>query len=71
MVARRRQSSQKRVRDRAAERGRAKRSAALERRIEEFGSLLNQLQKKVESQFKLTTAIQAQVDHIDAKVRGN
>jgi hypothetical protein len=69
MAARRRQSSQKRVRDRAAERVRAKRSPALERRLEELGSILDKIQRKLESQSKWTAAIQAQIDHLDAKVR--
>ena len=70
MVARRRQSSQKAVRERAAEKGRVKRDASVERRLAHLSSVLNDLQRTLELQSKRTTAIQAQMDHLDAKVRG-
>ena len=70
MVARRRQSSQKNVRERAAESGRVKLDAAVERRLTQLSSMLNDLQRTLEVQSKRTAAIQAQMDHLDAKVRG-
>jgi uncharacterized coiled-coil protein SlyX len=69
MVARRRQSSQKTVRERAAEKGRVKRDASVERRLAHLSSVLNDLQRTLELQSKRTAAIQAQMDHLDAKVR--
>ena len=69
MVARRRQSSQKAVRERAAERGRVKLDASVERRFAQMRSMLDDLQRTLEIQSKRTVAIQAQMDHLDAKVR--
>ena len=69
MVARRRQSSQKTVRERAAEKGRVKHDASVERRLAHLSSVLNDLQRTLELQSKRTAAIQAQMDHLDAKVR--
>jgi hypothetical protein len=69
MVARRRQSSQKAVRERAAEGGRVKLDASVERRLRHLSSMLADLQRTLEIQSKRTTAIQAQIDHLDAKVR--
>jgi len=69
MVARRRQSSQKHVRERAPERGRAKLDASVERRLTQLSSELTDLQRTLEVQSKRTAAIQAQIDHLDAKVR--
>ena len=68
MVARRRQSS-KVVRERATERGRAKLDASIERRLAQFGVMLHDLQRTLEAQSKRTAAIQAQIDHLDAKFR--
>ena len=70
MVARRRQSSQKAVRERAAEKGRVKLDASVERRLAQLSSMLTDLQRTLEIQSKRTAAIQAQMDHLDAKVRG-
>jgi chromosome segregation ATPase len=70
MVARRRQSSQKAVRERAAERGRVRREATVERRFAQLSSLVNDLQRTLEAQSKRTAALQAQIDHLDAKIRG-
>ena len=70
MVARRRQSSQKAVRERAAEGGRVKLDASVERRLTHLSSLLADLQQTLEIQSKRTAAIQAQMDHLDARVRG-
>ena len=69
MVAHRRQSSQKAVRERAAERGRVKLDASVERRLTQLSSMLSDLQRTLEIQTKRTAAIQAQMDHLDAKVR--
>ena len=69
MVAHRRQSSHKAVRERAAERGRVKRDASVERRLTRLSAMLSDLQRTLEIQSKRTTAIQAQMDHLDAKVR--
>lgn len=70
MVARRRQSSQKAVRERAAERGRVRREATVERRFAQLSSLVSDLQRTLEAQSKRTAALQAQIDHLDAKIRG-
>jgi BioD-like phosphotransacetylase family protein len=70
MVARRRQSSQKAVRERAAEKGRVKLDASVERRLANLSSMLTDLQRTLEIQSKRTAAIQAQMDHLDARVRG-
>ena len=70
MVARRRQSSQKVVRERAAEKGRVKLDASVERRLAQLSSMLTDLQQTLEIQSKRTAAIQAQMDHLDARVRG-
>jgi hypothetical protein len=63
MVARRRQSTQKAVR------GRVKLDASVERRLAQLSSMVNDLQRTLEVQSKRTAAIQAQMDHLDAKVR--
>ena len=70
MAARRRQSSQKAVRERAAEKGRVKLDASVERRLAQLSSMLTDLQRTLELQSKRTAAIQAQMDHLDARVRG-
>jgi hypothetical protein len=70
MVARRRQSSQKALRERAPEGSRVKLEASVERRFAHLSSLLDDLQRMLEAQSKRTTALQAQIDHLDAKVRG-
>ena len=70
MVARRRQSSQKPVREHATERGRARLDASVERRLKQLNSVLSDLQRTIEAQSKRTAAIQAQIDHLDAKLRG-
>jgi hypothetical protein len=70
MVARRRQSSQKSVRERATERGRAKIDLSVERRLAQLTSILIDVQRTLAAQSKHTAALQAQVDHLDAKVRG-
>ena len=69
MVTRRRQNSQKPVREHATERGRDKLDASVERRLAQLSSVLSDLQRTLEVQSKRTAAIQAQVDHLDAKVR--
>jgi len=69
MVTRRRQSSQKPVRERATESSRAKLDASVERRLTQLSSVLSDLQRTIEVQSKRTAAIQAQIDHLDAKVR--
>ena len=69
MVTRRRQSSQKPVRERATESGRARQDASVERRLTQLSSVLSGLQRTIELQSKRTAAIQAQIDHLDAKVR--
>jgi hypothetical protein len=69
MVTRRRQISQKPVRERATERGRDKLDASVERRLAQLSSVLSDLQRTLEVQSKRTAAIQAQVDHLDAKIR--
>ena len=71
MVARRRQSSQKVVRGRAAEKGRGKRDVSVERRFARLTSILKDLQRTLEAQSTRTAALQAQIDHLDARVRGN
>jgi hypothetical protein len=71
MTARRRQSSQKAVRERAAERSRDRLDASVERRFARLTSILNHLQQTLEAQSKRTAALQAQIDHLDARVRGN
>jgi hypothetical protein len=70
MVARRRQSSQKTVRERATERGPAKVEASVEQRFAQLTTLLTDVQRTLAVQSKRTAALQAQVDHLDAKVRG-
>jgi len=70
MVARRRQSSQKAVRQRSTDRGRAKLDASVERRFAQLSSSLQDLQRMLEAHSKRTAALQAQIDHLDAKVRG-
>jgi hypothetical protein len=70
MVVRRRQNSQKAVRERAAERGRAKHDASVERRLTQLTSIMDDLQRRLDTQSKRTAALQAQIDHLDAKVRG-
>ena len=69
MVTRRRQNSQKPVREHATERSREKLDASVERRLTQLSSVLSDLQRTLEVQSKRTTAIQAQIDHLDAKVR--
>jgi hypothetical protein len=69
MVTRRRQNSQKPIRENATERGRDKLDASVERRLAQLSSVLSDLQRTLEVQSKRTTAIQAQIDHLDAKVR--
>lgn len=69
MVTRRRQSSQKPVRGHATEGGRDKLDASVERRLTQLSSVLSDVQRTLEVQSKRTAAIQAQIDHLDAKVR--
>lgn len=70
MVARRRQSSQKAVRERAAERSRIKHDASVERRFAQLMSILDDFQRRLDVQSNRTAALQAQIDHLDAKARG-
>jgi hypothetical protein len=70
MVAPRRQSSQKAVRERSGEKGRGKVDATVERRFAHLMSVMDHLQRTVEAQSKRTAALQAQIDHLEAKVRG-
>ena len=65
-----RQTSHKVVRERAAEGSRATRGASIERRFAQLRSVVDELQRTLETQSKRTTALQAQIDHLDAKVRG-
>ena len=69
MVARRRQNPQKPVRERAAERGRVKPNASVEQPFAQLRSALNDVQRTLEIHSKRTAAIQAQMDHLEAKVR--
>jgi len=71
MAARRRQSSQNAARERASERGRGRLDASVERRFARLTSLLDTLQQTLEAQTKRTAALQAQIDHLDARLRGN
>jgi predicted transcriptional regulator len=71
MIARRRQSTQKAVRERAAERGRVKLDASVEQRFAQLSSRLNNLEQTLQAQSKRTAALQAQIDHLDARIRGN
>ena len=71
MVVRRRQSTQKAVRERAAERGRAKLDATVEQRLAQLSSRLNDLEQTLQAQSKRTAALQAHIDHLDAKIRGS
>ena len=71
MVARLRQSTQKAVQERAAERGRVKLDATVEQRLLQLGSRMNDLEQTLQAQSKRTAALQAQIDHLDAKIRGS
>jgi hypothetical protein len=70
MAARRRQSSQKAVRERATERAHAKLDPSVERRFAQLTSILTDVQRTLAAHSKRTAALQAQVDHLDARVRG-
>jgi hypothetical protein len=71
MVSRRRQSTEKGGRERASERGRGKLEASVDRRFARLDSILTNLQRTLETQSKRTAALQAQIDYLDARVRGN
>jgi len=47
------------------------RRASIERRFAQLRSVVDELQRMLETQSKRTTALQAQFDHLDAKVRGS
>jgi hypothetical protein len=44
--------------------------SALIRRLQRMQSALDDLQEAIEAQSRRTSAIQAQIDHLDAKMRG-
>jgi len=71
MVNRRRSSTQKSVRHRASESATRKLDASIERRLARLDSILREIQRALDAQSRRTAALQAQIDHLDAKVRGN
>jgi hypothetical protein len=66
MAAQRRQSTHKALRERSPDRG----HRTLKASMRKLNSLVVDLQRTIEAQSKRTAAIQAQVDHLDARVRG-
>ena len=70
MAARRLQSSNKPARARASDGSRRKLDEAFERRLKRFSTTLDDLQRALDAQSKRTAALQAQIDHLDARVRG-
>jgi hypothetical protein len=70
MVARRRQSSQKAARERTADKSRGELDETVERRFAHLTSVMDHLQRTIEAQSKRTAALQAQIDYLEAKVRG-
>jgi len=70
MAVRRRDRFNRTIRSRSSDVSRKPLGDAVERRLRQLRTTLNDLQQALDAQSKRTAAMQAQIDHLDARVRG-